>query len=214
MDKESQIAKIFQYSRSERIIWRSIQSSRNNTLILEALEAEEKSPFRIIKLYKNNDIIICAFITQAGEVCIISNNELNDPKKLNELCKNAEKSSVHNVKIKSLKSINSLDEAFDQELFTYYYLKKEQERRQRYRQTLVMMSGGFAIFCIFFATSLIFLLKEDMAMDILKTANLIFLFFAILVLLFKQYRLYKEVKASILNITQHQVKQSSRSKQR
>lgn len=213
MDKESQIAKIFQYSRSERIIWRSIQSSRNNTLILEALEAEEKSPFRIIKLYKNNDIIICAFITQAGEVCIISNNELNDPKELNELCKNAEKSSVHNVKIKSLKSINSLDEAFDQELFTYYYLKKEQERRQRYRQTLVMMSGGFAIFCIFFAISLIFLLKEDMAMDILKTANLIFLFFAILVLLFKQYQLYKAVKASILNITQHR-KKSSRPKQR
>lgn len=213
MDKESQIAKIFQYSCSERIIWRSIQSLRNNTLILEALEAEEKSPFRIIKLYKNNDIIICAFITQAGEVCIISNNELNDPKKLNELCKNAEKSSVHNVKIKTLKSINSLDEAFDQELFTYYYLKKEQERRQRYRQTLVMMSGGFAVFCIFFAISLIFLLKEDMAMDILKMANLIFLFFAILVLLFKQYRLYKEVKASILNITQHR-KKSSRPKQR
>lgn len=201
MNKDSQIAKILYYLHKKRIIWRSIKATRNNTLILEALETEESSPFRIIKLYKNNDTIICAFITLAGEVSIISSNELNHSEILNELCKIAKKHSVHNIEVKSLKNIASLDDAFDQELFTYYYLKKEQERRQRYRQTIVMMSGGFSIFCIFFVISLTFMLKGDMYTDIFKIANLIFLFFIILILIFKQYQLYKEVKASILNIT-------------
>ena len=201
MDKESQIAKILHYLHKERIIWRSIKATRNNTLILEALETEESSPFRIIKLYKNNDAIICAVITLAGEVSIISSDELNDSKILNELCKIAKKHSVHNIVVKSFKNIDSLDDAFEQELFTYYYLKKEQERRQRYRQTIVMMSGGFAVFCIFFVISLTFMLNGDMHTDILKIANSFFLFFIILILIFKQYQLYKEVKASILNIT-------------
>lgn len=201
MDKESAIAEIFNYAKKGTIVWRSVKATRNNTLILEALETEESSPFRIIKLYKNKDAVICAFITLAGEVSIISSDELNDSKILNELCKIAKQHSVHNIEVKSFKNIDSLDDAFEQELFTYYYLKKEQERRQRYRQTIVMMSGGFALFCMFFVISLTFMLKGDMYTDILKIANLFFLFFIILILIFKQYQLYKEVKASILNIT-------------
>lgn len=201
MDKESQIAKILHYLHKERIIWRSIKATRNNTLILEALETEESSPFRIIKLYKNKDAIICAFITLAGEVSIISSDELNDSKILNELCKIAKKHSVHNIEVKSFKNIDSIDEIFEQELFTYYYLQKEQEKRQRYRKTLILTAIGFAVFSILFAISFIFFLEKGVDMNTVEIINLLFIFIALLVIQIRQYRIYKEIKASVLNIT-------------
>lgn len=200
MDKESAIAEIFNYAKKGTIVWRSVKATRKETLILEALELNEQAPFRIIKLYKNNAAIICAFITLAGEVSIISSDELNDSKILNELFKIAKKQSFQNIEIKSLKNIDSIDEIFEQELFTYYYLQKEQEKRQRYRKTLLLTAIGFAVFSILFAISFIFFLEKGVDMNTVEIINLLFILFALLVIQIRQYRIYKEIKASVLSV--------------
>ena len=205
MDKESAIAEIFNYAKNGTIVWRSVKATRKETFILEALELNEHAPFRAIKIYEHKDIIICSYITSQREINIISNQELQQPSILYNLLKIAKKQSFQNIEIKSLKNIDSIDEIFEQELFTYYYLRKEQERRQRYRKTLTLTAIGFAVFSILFAISFIFFLEGGVDMNTLKTINLLFIFFALFIILIKQYRIYKEIKASLLRV-QNQTK--------
>lgn len=200
MDKESAIAEIFNYAKKGTIVWRSVKATRNNTLILEALELNEQAPFRAIKIYEYKDIIICSYITHQREINIISNQELQQPSILYNLLKIAKKQSFQNIEIKSLKNIDSIDEIFEQELFTYYYLQKEQEKRQRYRKTLILTAIGFTVFSILFAISFIFFLEKGVDMNTVEIINLLFIFIALLVIQIRQYRIYKEIKASVLSV--------------
>ncbi len=164
MNMDSQVKQIIDYVSSHPVVWRFLLVKKSHTSIWEAKDLYKDSPFRVIKLYKVNNkdknVIICTFISSNGEISIISNMELQNPKLLIKLCDIVQKSTKTSREVDSLNGTSNIDDIFEQELFTYYYLQKEQEKRQIYRKRKNLFLMTYVLF-LFFSITLFVLFIND-----------------------------------------------------